>query len=160
MTRHIAGFVAFVSVFSAGVLLVREPPAAHAAAQTTAKRLPENPLITVRSSASLAGNVNGPTVVRVPPWVEKPLGRYYMYFANHMGTFIRLAYADSIAGPWRIHEPGVLERAHVSFLFDLRRAGNCGGRSDDSVTGGRRCSQRRKPRSGRPPRRRMFFESA
>jgi hypothetical protein len=31
-----------------------------------------------------------------------------MYFAHHMGTHIRLAYADAIEGPWKIHEPGVL----------------------------------------------------
>lgn len=74
----------------------------------TVTRLPQNPLITVRSSPSLGTNVNGPTVVRVPDWVQQPLGRYYMYFANHMGEFIRLAYADAVAGPWKIHEPGVL----------------------------------------------------
>ena len=47
-------------------------------------------------------------MIRVPDWVQRPLGRYYMYFANHMGEFIRLAYADASAGPWKIHEPGVL----------------------------------------------------
>jgi hypothetical protein len=78
------------------------------AAQVTAARLNENPLITTRTSTSLGTNVNGPTVIRVPEWVSNPLGRYYMYFANHMGEFIRLAYADAITGPWRIHEPGVL----------------------------------------------------
>jgi acetyl esterase/lipase len=71
-------------------------------------RLPQNPLITVKSSPSLGTNVNGPTVIRVPDWVQRPLGRYYMYFANHMGDRIFLAYADAIAGPWTIHEPGVL----------------------------------------------------
>ena len=69
-------------------------------AQTVrATRLPRNPLITVETSASLRGNVNGPTVIGVPDWVERPLGRYYMYFANHMGEFIRLAYADAVTGP-------------------------------------------------------------
>lgn len=71
-------------------------------------RLPQNPLITVSSAASLGTNVNGPTVIRVPDWVERPLGLYYMYFANHMGEFIRFAYADTIAGPWRIHDSGVM----------------------------------------------------
>ena len=76
--------------------------------QVTVTRLPQNPLITVKTSPSLGTNVNGPTVIRVPDWVQRPLGRYYMYFANHMGEFIRLAYADAITGPWKIHEPGVL----------------------------------------------------
>lgn len=81
-----------------------------------ATRVAQNPLITVKTSASLGGNVNGPTVIRVPAWVERPLGKYYMYFANHMGDFIRLAYADDPTGPWKIHEPGVLHVRHTAFF--------------------------------------------
>ncbi len=81
-----------------------------------ARRFEQNPLITVSSSPTLGGNVNGATVVRVPAWVQRPLGRYYMYFANHMGDFIRLAYADRLTGPWRIHEPGVLHVRDTAFF--------------------------------------------
>jgi hypothetical protein len=84
--------------------------------QVDVVRFAQNPLITVDTSASLGGNVNGPTVIRVPDWVEHPLGRYYMYFANHMGMFIRLAYADAITGPWRIYEPGVLHVRDTAFF--------------------------------------------
>lgn len=35
---------------------------------------------------------------QVPSWVPKPLGKYYLYFAHHRGSYIRLAYADNIAG--------------------------------------------------------------
>jgi hypothetical protein len=82
----------------------------------TASRLSTNPLITVDTSPSLGGNVNGPTVIRVPAFVEHPLGRYYMYFANHMGTFVRLAYSDAIAGPWHVYEPGVLDVHDTAFF--------------------------------------------
>jgi len=40
--------------------------------------------------------------------VKNPLGKYYMYFAHHRGTHIRLAYADSLHGPWKVYVPGVL----------------------------------------------------
>jgi hypothetical protein len=90
--------------------------APQAATRVTARRLAQNPLITTRSSASLGDNINGPTVIRVPPWIKQPLGRYYMYFAHHMGAFIRLAYADRIEGPWKIHEPGVLPVADTAFF--------------------------------------------
>lgn len=53
-------------------------------------------------------NINGPSLIRVPDWIENPLGKYYLYFAHHNGTYIRLAYADSLEGPWTIHEGGVL----------------------------------------------------
>ncbi len=74
----------------------------------TAARFPGNPLVSVTTSKSLGDNVNGPSVIRVPAWIPHPLGRYYMYFAHHKGAYIRLAYADSLAGPWKIYEPGVL----------------------------------------------------
>ena len=34
--------------------------------------------------------------------------RYYLYFAHHKGSYIRLAYGDAVAGPWTVFEPGVL----------------------------------------------------
>jgi hypothetical protein len=92
------------------------PAPRPAAQEIEPARFHENPLITVNSSPTLGGNVNGPTVIRVPDWIDRPLGRYYMYFANHMGTFIRLAYADAVTGPWRIHEPGVLHVRQTAFF--------------------------------------------
>jgi hypothetical protein len=81
-----------------------------------ATRFAENPLITLSTSPSIGDNANGPTVIRVPRWVQKPLGRYYMYFAHHSGQFIRLAYADSVRGPWTIYEPGVLNVKDSAFF--------------------------------------------
>jgi hypothetical protein len=54
-------------------------------------------------------NINGPSMIRVPSWVKNPLGKYYLYFSHHNGKYLRLAYADSVAGPWKIHAPGVLQ---------------------------------------------------
>jgi len=63
-------------------------------------------------------NINGPSLIRVPDWVEKPFGKYYLYFAHHNGKYIRLAYADSLAGPWAIYKGGVLSvndmKSHVA----------------------------------------------
>ena len=53
-------------------------------------------------------NINGPSVIRVPEWVTDPLGKYYLYFAHHKGTSIRLAYADQTMGPWFINPMPVL----------------------------------------------------
>ncbi|MDE2486324.1 MAG: hypothetical protein KGO51_02915, partial [Alphaproteobacteria bacterium] len=44
-----------------------------------------------------------------------PLGRYYLYFADHKGGYIRLAFADALEGPWRIHGPGALQLSHSGF---------------------------------------------
>ncbi len=53
-------------------------------------------------------NINGPSLIRAPDWIEDPLGRYYLYFAHHHGKYIRLAHSDSLEGPWTVHEGGVL----------------------------------------------------
>jgi hypothetical protein len=92
------------------------------------ERFATNPLLTVGSSATLGENVNGPTVIRVPDWVERPLGRYYMYFANHLGEHIRLAYADALEGPWTVYEPGVLNVSETA--FDRPRPDPAGPRAD------------------------------
>jgi len=55
------------------------------------------------------GNINGPSLIKVPDWVRDPLGRYYLYFAHHQGKYIRLAYSDNIEGPFRVYEPGTLK---------------------------------------------------
>ena len=93
-------------------------------------RFTGNPLITFASSPRLdvcapkyrpdypdCPSINGPSVIRVPEWIENPLGRYYMYFANHVGDHIRLAYADSPTGPWTVHEPGTLRLDQVDDVF-------------------------------------------
>lgn len=72
------------------------------------QRLPQNPIISYASSNTLGTKINGPSLIRVPDWIENPLGKYYLYFAHHDGKYIRLAYADSIQGPWTVHEPGTL----------------------------------------------------
>jgi hypothetical protein len=113
--RRLAGCAFVAGVLVAGASSLRSPRAVHAASRVTATRLPQNPLITLRSSASLGDNINGPTIIRVPSWIDKPLGRYYLYFAHHMGAFIRLAYADAITGPWKIYEPGVLPVTATAF---------------------------------------------
>jgi hypothetical protein len=63
----------------------------------------------------MGDNINGPSLIKVPTWIENPLGRYYLYFAHHDGRYIRLAYADEITGPWRIHAPGVLDITESHF---------------------------------------------
>jgi hypothetical protein len=83
-------------------------PGCALAAGPNATRFAENPLVTLRSDPSIGDNINGPSVIKVPAWVKRPLGKYYMYFAHHRGTHIRLAYADSLHGPWKIYKPGVL----------------------------------------------------
>lgn len=64
-------------------------------------------------------NIDGPVVIRVPDWVERPLGKYYMYFAHHRGTYIRLAFADRPEGPWTIHQSGTLRLEQTSAIHHI-----------------------------------------
>ena len=89
----------------------------------SAQRLADSPILTVAKSPRLTAlaeaqgyiNINGPTMIRVPDWVEQPLGKYYLYFSHHKGDFIRMAYADLIEGPWTVYEPGVLSLQQSGF---------------------------------------------
>ncbi len=79
------------------------------------ERFATNPIIRPGMDARMGDNINGPSLLRVPAWLPTPLGRYYLYFGHHDGRYIRLAYADDLAGPWRTHEPGVLPLADSGF---------------------------------------------
>lgn len=75
-------------------------------------RLPRNPIIRPEMLPGTVGhNINGPSLIRTPSWLPGRLSKYYLYFADHRGTYIRLAYADRLGGPWTIHEPGTLRLA-------------------------------------------------
>jgi hypothetical protein len=71
-------------------------------------RLLDAPIIVPSLDARMGTNIQGPSLIRVPDWVENPLGKYYLYFADHRGDYIRLAYADALTGPWQVYEPGTL----------------------------------------------------
>jgi hypothetical protein len=81
-------------------------------------RLIDGPIIAPSLHPSIGMNIQGPSLIRVPEWVEGRLGRYYLYFADHKGSYIRLAYADALVGPWRIHPPGSLQLSQSRFLTE------------------------------------------
>jgi hypothetical protein len=81
-----------------------------------AERFAENPIIRPHMDTRMGDNINGPSLVRAPTWVDNPLGKYYLYFGNHRGKYIRLAYADRLEGPWKTHEPGVLDLGDAFFV--------------------------------------------
>jgi len=82
---------------------------------TWAERLYNRTIIDPSLDPSIGDNIDGAALIRVPKWVKNPLGRYYLYFAHHRGSYIRLAYADRIDGPWKIYKPGVLQIADSGF---------------------------------------------
>ncbi len=79
------------------------------------QRIGDGPIIGPGLDPSIGDNIQGPSLIRVPDWVDDPLGRYYLYFADHKGRYIRLAYADEVAGPYTIHGPGSLHLADSGF---------------------------------------------
>lgn len=81
-------------------------------------RLIDAPIIAPDLHPSIGENIQGPSLIRVPDWVDSPLGKYYLYFADHKGSYIRLAYADDLRGPWQVHPTGSLQLADSLFLTE------------------------------------------
>jgi len=119
---HTAHVIDSRRLVSAGVVLIVALLTWQAAAAQTARppvrveRLLDRPIITPELHPSIGPNIQGPSLIRVPDWAPGRLGRYYLYFADHKGRYIRLAYADDLLGPWRIHVPGSLQ-LQGSFLL-------------------------------------------
>ena len=81
------------------------------------------PILTPESHPEAGKNIQGPSLVRVPDWVDDALGRYYLYFADHKGDSIRLAYADALTGPWKLHAPGALAIEDSHFAVEPPEVG-------------------------------------
>jgi hypothetical protein len=81
----------------------------------TVTRSLHNPIIHPGSDEAILGNINGPSLIRVPDWIVNPIGQYYLYFAHHQGKFIRMAYADELMGPYKVYAPGVLPIEDTDF---------------------------------------------
>ncbi len=95
-------------VFTAVLLLAASID--HSFSQTIqVERLVDSPIIRPEMDGRMGSNIAGPSLIRVPDWIENPLGRYYLYFSDHRGLYIRLAYADELTGPWTMYEPGTLQ---------------------------------------------------
>jgi hypothetical protein len=76
------------------------------------ERVGQGPIVHPGLFPALGENINGPSLVRAP---EGAPARYFLYFAHHEGTHVRLAMADRLEGPWRIREGGVLDLAETWF---------------------------------------------
>ena len=78
----------------------------------------ETPIIRPHMDHRMGDNINGPALIRMPDWAREKglgLGRYHLYFSDHKGKYIRLAYADALTGPWSTHPPGALDIAESLF---------------------------------------------
>lgn len=80
---------------------------------TSVQRSDANPLVV--TSTLTGDNINYPSAIKVPDWIDDPLGTYYMYFSHKRGSYIRLAYADDVEGPWTVHPPGTLHLEDTPF---------------------------------------------
>ena len=97
---------------------MKRDPATPSLDHVRVERLVDAPIVGPSSDPSIGVNIQGPSLIRVPDWVSEPLGRYYLYFADHKGRTIRLAYADDLTGPWRVHVPGSLHLEQTPFPHD------------------------------------------
>lgn len=77
------------------------------------------PIVTPETHGGVGTNINGPSLIAAPRWAEAPLGRFYLYFAHHKGDHIRLAVADEVTGPYRVHEPGALSLSASGFATEV-----------------------------------------
>lgn len=110
--------LALIALLSGTIHSQAQQPPATAISIT---RLGNGPIIGPGIDPSIGENIQGPSLIKVPNWVQNPLGKYYLYFADHKGLYIRLAYADELLGPWKIYQPGSLHIAD-SFFATTRPA--------------------------------------
>jgi hypothetical protein len=52
------------------------------------QRLFDGSIISADLHPSIGSNIQGPSMIRAPDWIEGRLGNYYLYFADHKGRYI------------------------------------------------------------------------
>ena len=115
----------FKSILTGLILVILTPTVTFGQEKVVVSRFESNPII---KPAMLLGedgqNINGPSLIKVPSWINNPLGKYYLYFAHHQGKYIRLAYSDNLKGPWTIYEKGTLKMEECRCNFTSERLSN------------------------------------
>ncbi len=93
-----------------------------------------NPIITQNMFPSNrrddGNNINGPSMVRIPNFIatrNRPdrNARYYLYFAHHAGSYIRMAYSRDAFGPFTLYRAdasvgsrGVMDNNNTNINID------------------------------------------
>ena len=72
-------------------------------------RFTDKPIIPPFLVEEIGSNIQGPSLVKAPEWLKNPLAKYYLYFADHKGDRIKLAYANDLKGPWKVLLGGTLQ---------------------------------------------------
>ncbi len=75
-------------------------------------------LISVDAFPQLGGNINGPSLIRCPEWLDPQPAKYLLYFAHHEGRSIRMATSDHLRGPWKLYKPDPLELENSGFAVE------------------------------------------
>jgi hypothetical protein len=115
--RHVSLVIAVTTVLAVVRPATEQDPTATGSGAKTV-RIGGNPILMLASSPTLGDNLNAPSLIRTPAWLQQPPGRYDMYFGQHHGAFIRLAYAVRLTGFWTVYEPGPLELDSVRSCRD------------------------------------------
>lgn len=97
------------AVTGLGLAALAGPAARAAGGGYGVRRLVDRPIVAPGMDARMGANIEGPSLIAAPKWLPNRLGAYYLYFADHKGDYIRLAYADRLEGPWKVHAPGALQ---------------------------------------------------
>ena len=69
---------------------VEHRPSNIGAKEMRVQRLLDKPIVAPGLHPSIGVNIQGPSMIRTPDWIEGRLGDYYLYFADHKGSYIRL----------------------------------------------------------------------
>ena len=79
----------------------------------------KNPKSIINSSIAKDNNINGPSIIKVPDFIQNKLGDYYLYFAHHDGKHIKLAYSNNLEGPWTLYKEGTLQLADTECITHI-----------------------------------------
>lgn len=61
-------------------------------------------------------SICNPCLIKTPSWIKNKLGKYYLYFADHRGKFIKLLYSNHLDRDWKFLNKKILNINSISKL--------------------------------------------
>ena len=75
-------------------------------------------IISDKLQANAGQNINGATCVEMPEWYKPRLGNFHLYFADHSGQFIKVAYTDNIESKWSVSPSRTINLSRFRDAYD------------------------------------------
>ena len=109
--NRIFGLIGFLLFLSSTSAFAQSDPTFEVTRLNNGQPIIDQDMFVAVGAGEEGENINGSSLIRIPDWIPPseradPSAVYYLYFAHHVGDYIRMAWATDVEGPWTLYQTG------------------------------------------------------